>query len=115
LAERRSIYLETGIESGRRPRGAMARRSPFLLRRINEVMREGRRGRTEAEWIPFFCECERHDCYEPFWLTADEYDARRIDAQRSLILPGHEHGLDRTPRWASDSISPMCSGSAERS
>jgi hypothetical protein len=90
LAERRSIYVGTGIESGRPPRGAMTRRSPLLLRRINEVMRDGRRGRTEAEWIPFFCECERDDCYEPFCLTADEYDARRIEARRSLILPGHE-------------------------
>ena len=65
------------------------RRSPLLLRRINEVMREGRRGRTEPELIPFFCECHRDDCYEPLWLTTDAYDRRRIGSRR-LILPGHE-------------------------
>jgi hypothetical protein len=99
LAERRSIYVGTGIESGRPPRRAMTRRSPLLLRRINEVMRDGRRGRIEAECIPFFGECERDDCYEPFWLTADDYDARRTEARRSLILPGHE---TRTSRNAAE-------------
>ena len=67
----------------------MAERSPALLRRVNEVMREGRRGQTEPERIPFFCECRRKGCYAPVWLTADAYDARRAEARVSLILPGH--------------------------
>jgi hypothetical protein len=67
-------------------------------------MRDGRRGRTEAEWIPFFCECERDDCYEPFWLTANEYDARRTEAHRSLILSGHETRTSRNATAASVSL-----------
>jgi hypothetical protein len=91
LVARTSMSVEIGVVPARQPRGALTQRSPLLLRRINEVMREGRRGRKEAEWIPFFCECERDDCYEPFWLSADAYDERRTEAQRPLILPGHEH------------------------
>jgi hypothetical protein len=71
-------------------------RSPALLRRVNEIMREGRRGQTEPERIPFFCECHRGDCYEPVWLTADAYDERRAEAQGPLILPGHERGNEGT-------------------
>jgi hypothetical protein len=73
-------------------------RSPLLYRRINEVMREGRRDRTDGEEIPFFCECQRTDCYEPIWLTATAYDERRTEAQRPLTLPGHEHE-SRERKW----------------
>ena len=66
-------------------------RSPVLLRKVNELMRDGRRGQTEPEQVPFFCECERADCYEPVWLTGDMYDERRAEAHQPLILPGHEH------------------------
>jgi hypothetical protein len=60
-----------------------------LLQRVNEVMREGRDGRTEPELIPFFCECGQADCDEPLLLTADAYDERRADPEDSLTLPGH--------------------------
>ena len=76
------------------PGAPLAERSPALLRRVNDVMREGRRGQTEPERIPFFCECRRPDCYEPVWLTADAYDERRPKAQEPLILPGHEREGD---------------------
>jgi hypothetical protein len=82
--------------SADRPGARVAERSSALLRRVNEVMREGRRGQTEPERIPFFCECHLADCYEPVWLTADAYDERRADAQKPLILPGHEHGGNGT-------------------
>lgn len=72
------------------PSVRVAERSPALLRRVNEVMREGRQGRIEPERIPFFCECRRADCYVPVWLTADAYDDRRAEAQAPLVLPGHE-------------------------
>jgi hypothetical protein len=49
-------------------------------------MREGRQGPAEPEWIPFFCECERADCYQPVWLTSDQRGFRRVP----LVLPGHE-------------------------
>ena len=80
--------------SRERPRTVVTRPSPLLLRRINEVMRDGPRGQVEQELIPYFCECQRDDCYEPLWLTADGYDERRTDSRRALILPGHE--LERT-------------------
>jgi hypothetical protein len=76
--------------SANRPSARVAERSPALLRRVNEIMREGRRGQTEPERIPFFCECRRADCYEPVWMTAGAYDERRAEAQGPLILPGHE-------------------------
>jgi hypothetical protein len=104
LAERTMNYVETetvpargrGTRAGghvappERPR-TVAQRSPTLLRRVNQVMRDGRRGQTELEYIPFFCECQRDDCYEPVWLTADAYDERRAETRRPLILPGHEY------------------------
>jgi hypothetical protein len=70
-------------------------RSPALLHRVNEVMREGRRGQNEPERIPFFCECRRADCYAPVWLTADAYDQWRSGPEQSLVLPGHEDARDR--------------------
>ena len=71
-------------------RGCVVERSPGLLRQVNELMREGRRGQTEQERIPFFCECERADCYEPVWLTSDMYDERCSERRQPLVLPGHE-------------------------
>ena len=73
------------------PRSAgVVERSPGLLRQVNELMREGRQGQTDEERIPFFCECERADCYEPVWLTSDMYDERRSEWRQPLVLPGHE-------------------------
>jgi hypothetical protein len=88
MAEHTSTYVANGSVAVRSI-GAR-RRSPLLLRRVNEVMREGHRGQTEPELIPFFCECQRDDCYEPLWLTVDAYDERRTGSRRPLILPGHE-------------------------
>jgi hypothetical protein len=104
LAERISTYPGAGVvpppSTGtltavpaappERPDTAVAQRSPLLLRRINEAMREGRRRQPKPELIHFFCECQREDCYEPVWLTADAYDERCTGLRRPLILPGHE-------------------------
>ena len=65
-------------------------REVALLYRVNELMREGRRGQNEPERIPFFCECRRADCYAPVWLTTDAYDERRHGPEEWLVLPGHE-------------------------
>jgi hypothetical protein len=73
------------------PGARVVERSPALLRQVNELMREGRRGYADPEQIPFFCECRRADCYEPVWLTGDMYDERYAEAREPLILPGHEH------------------------
>jgi hypothetical protein len=105
MAEQTSIFAKTEAAldgdavaanaghaaSAHPPIGCLVERSPGLLRQVNELMREGRRDQTEQERIPFFCECERADCYEPVWLTSDMYDERRSDWWQPLILPGHEH------------------------
>jgi hypothetical protein len=103
MAERRLILKETGAALERDAvaagadhaasadaRAGVVERSPDLLRQVNELMREGRRGQTEQERIPFFCECERADCYEPVWLTSEMYDERRSEWWQPLVLPGHE-------------------------
>lgn len=68
MAEQTLMAEETDSVSAERP---------GLLRRVNELMREGRRGPAEQERIPFFCECEQTECCEPVWLTGDMYDERR--------------------------------------
>lgn len=76
--------------------GALSTERPGLLRQVNELMREGRLGPAEPERIPFFCECERADCYEPVWLTSEMYDER--GSQRApLVLPGHEVAARYSP------------------
>jgi hypothetical protein len=99
MAEPTSTYAETRTARGAGTRAAdhaastnrrsvaLGDRSPALSRRVNEFMR--RRGRTEPEQIPFFCECLRADCYELIWLTVDAYDERRTALP--LVSPGHEH------------------------
>jgi hypothetical protein len=104
MAELTSIFAGAGTEPVRRAslrvadhavsaepaRAHVVERSPALLRKVNEFMRDGRRGQTEPERIPFFCECPRADCYEPVWLTGEMYDERRAETHAPLILPGHE-------------------------
>jgi hypothetical protein len=66
----------------------LANGSPLLRRRVNQTMRDGRRGSEKHERIPFFCECVRTRCDEPMWLTVDVYD-RRASRGEPLLLPGH--------------------------
>ena len=49
-------------------------------RLVNDKMREGLRTHDPREPIPFFCECESKDCYEPVWKTGPKYDEARRDA-----------------------------------
>ncbi len=84
--------MAVSLSTDASPNAIPLERSPALLYRVNELMREGRRGETEPERIPFFCECRRADCYAPVWLTADTYDERRGSPEEPLVLPGHEHG-----------------------
>ena len=77
--------------------GTVSAARPGLLRRVNELMQEGRRGLAEQERIPFFCECERIDCDEPVWLTSDMYEKRRVQQQPPLMLPGHEVAARYSP------------------
>jgi hypothetical protein len=75
------------------PIAAVAEQSPALLRQVNELMREGRRGDTEQRPVPFFCECGRAGCFEPVWLTPNAYDERRVETHEPLILSGHEKAI----------------------
>ena len=96
---RGAVAQEAGHAASAQPPGArVVERSPALLRQVNELMREGRRGYADPERIPFFCECRRADCYEPVWLTGDMYDERCAEAQEPLILPGHEHATEEA-QW----------------
>jgi hypothetical protein len=111
MAERTSILERTGAAPERDavaagadhaasadpPSAGVVERSPELLRQVNELMREGRQGQTEEERIPFFCECERADCYKPVWLTSDMYDERRCEWPQPLVLPGHEPAAGEAP------------------
>jgi hypothetical protein len=72
------------------PRARVVERSPALLRRANELMRDARWGRAGVDRIPFFCECRRDECFEPVWLTNEMYDARLAESGQPLVLPGHE-------------------------
>jgi hypothetical protein len=96
---RGAVAREAGHAASADPPGArVVERSPALLRQVNEMMREGRRGQTEPERIPFFCECRRPDCYKPVWLTADRYDERLAEPQQPLVLAGHEHATENGRR-----------------
>jgi hypothetical protein len=96
--EREAVAAGADHAASADARGCVVERSPGLLRQVNELMREGRRGQTEQERIPFFCECERADCYEPVWLTSDMYDERCSERRQSLVLPGHELATGEA-RW----------------
>lgn len=99
LSERSAVAAGADLAASANQRSAhIVERSPALLRQVNELMQEGRRGQAEQERIPFFCECERVDCYEPVWLTSDMYDERRSERWRPLILPGHESASGEA-RW----------------
>jgi hypothetical protein len=112
MAERTSILEATGAalerdavaagadhaEPADPRRAGVVERSPGLLRQVNDLMREEYRGQGEQDRVPFFCECERADCYEPVWLTSDMYDERCSEWWQPLVLPGHELATGEA-RW----------------
>ena len=51
--------------------------------------------------IPFFCECSDESCYQPLWLTLDEYD-RLIEGDTFGLAPGHTR--PRRSRRAVDAV-----------
>ena len=59
-------------------------------RRLNQLMLDGLQGSEHP--VAFFCECDRDDCYQAAWLTADDY--RLSEAQsgwRALSQIHWEH------------------------
>jgi hypothetical protein len=59
-------------------------------RQVNDLIREGLRGRPTASPIGFFCECAMLDCFTTVWLTGEDYDARRLYPKWAPLAPGHE-------------------------
>ncbi len=63
--------------------------TPAALKRvINDTMRDGLRAQSPREPIPFFCECDKRDCFEAVWRTGPQYDDARRDASWRA-LPEH--------------------------
>ena len=55
-------------------------------RRVNDLIRESLQdARTQP--VAFFCECESAQCFQPVWMTPDEYESVRDT--RSVRAPGH--------------------------
>ena len=66
-------------------------------RRANELMREGLRHFDPTEPIPYFCECPDPGCYLAVWLTGTEYEERRGDPFRRLVVRAHDNIRARSP------------------
>jgi hypothetical protein len=91
------LAVQASVDGFGPPPGTAVEERPALLHRVNDVMRAGRRAGGDKEAVPFFCECERSDCYAPLWLSPAHYDDRR-GVPGSLVLPGHEQSeRQRTP------------------
>jgi hypothetical protein len=64
-----------------------------LFRAGNDRMmgwEERRQAAVRGERLTFFCECGRRRCREHVHLTADEYEAVRVESRRFIVAPGHE-------------------------
>jgi hypothetical protein len=55
-------------------------------RRVNDLIQESLH-EAQSQPIAFFCECESPHCFQPVWLTPEEYE--RVRPTRSLRYPGH--------------------------
>ena len=66
-------------------------------RRANDFMRDGLRALDPDEQIPFFCECDRSDCFAPIWLTGSVYDRTRTRSAPLLAHPETRHSLAAAP------------------
>jgi hypothetical protein len=75
----KALAGHASIRTERRPFEGDERRIDHASQKrgANEFMREGLQHFDQAEPIPFFCECDRHRCYDVVWLTGSEYDERR--------------------------------------
>jgi hypothetical protein len=59
------------------------------MRKANDEIR--RVVHTDAgDRVPFFCECEREDCFEPIWFSLDEYDLAARNPRRLSAHPGRQ-------------------------
>lgn len=59
------------------------------MRKANDEIRRVLRA-DPGDRVPFFCECEREDCYQPIWLTLDEYDLAAWSGRRLSAHPSRQ-------------------------
>ena len=62
-------------------------RSQPLMRAVNNDVRRVVHA-DDFDRIPFFCECPSEGCYQPLWLTLDEYD-RLVAGDAFGLAPAH--------------------------
>ncbi len=60
------------------------------FRKVNEVLRAGKRLADASELFPFRCECGVLGCNQLVELTVPEYEAVRAEPTRFFIVDGHE-------------------------
>ncbi len=61
-----------------------------VFRQINEGIERGRWPGEEDAPAGFRCECARLGCTEVIELSVREYESVRADAERFIVVPGHE-------------------------
>jgi hypothetical protein len=73
-------------------RDERAAKNQALFREINERVKELNEGFSllipQGEWI---CECADDMCTERIEMSAEEYEAIRLDGARFFVAPGAEH------------------------
>jgi hypothetical protein len=55
-------------------------------RRVNDLIQESLH-ETRSQPVAFFCECASPVCFQPVWLTPEEY--KRFRDARPVLAPGH--------------------------
>jgi ATP-binding cassette subfamily B protein len=83
-----------GAEQFDRPRDESASGGGArLFRAINERIRDLEQDQLVGPY-DFCCECEDETCTGVLLLTAQEYESVRTEANRFVVLPGHEESAD---------------------
>lgn len=57
-------------------------------RRANDYMRDALRLLDPDETIPFFCECDRAECFAIVWLTSRRFDRVRATPDHDVSAHG---------------------------
>lgn len=63
-----------------------------MMRTVDDKVRAVLR-MDSGDRVPFFCECDRESCYQPVWLSLEEYDfmarcPQPITAHREVSASG---------------------------
>jgi hypothetical protein len=76
---------ETGVASVAADTETVAPQSAHK-RRVNNLIWESLQD-APTNPVAFFCECASAQCFQPVWLTPDEYE--RVRDSSSVRSPGH--------------------------